>query len=595
MDEVEEIKSRLEIAEVVGGYLQLKQAGRNLKAPCPFHQEKSASFMVSPEKGIYHCFGCGEGGDIYKFVMKMEGLDFRGALELLARRAGVELKSRGGAPKQSNERLYEALELAVKYFQASLVKNPTALEYVIKKRKLTKQTVKDFGIGYSPDSWNALTDFLRKRGFSVDELLRAGLAGQKSGRDNIYDLYRGRLMFPIYDPQGRCVGFTGRVLDDSLPKYLNTPQTVLYDKSRAIFGLHLAKEAIRTKDEVILVEGNMDVVASHQAGVKQVVAASGTALTLDQLKTLSHLTKKVKLSFDVDRAGMAATERAIPLAQKLGLNLYAVEIKDAKDPDELITTDVKLWEKAISGAKEIREYWYERSRLEYSIDDNPSGIDKIQFVKRMATILALYSGDEQQVFLKHMAGQTGIDASDFEAAIASSDEKFSPTRSSSPTSSANASAPIAASEDAPATRQSMPQQRLLETSFLALNLTTPEARLSLEDMSADDFESEQHQAIFAALSKRGRKATMADIVKDLPELADYVKILSLKGEEEYANVAPADRSFEAFTLAHTLRQLASKTSMKQLTKQLREAEASGDAQLIRSLLNEYQALIKEEK
>ena len=276
MNEVEEIKSRLEIADVVGGYVQLKQAGRNLKAPCPFHQEKTASFMVSPEKGIFHCFGCGQGGDVFKFVMLIEGLDFRSALELLARRAGVELKTKSGRPKENTDRLYAAVELAAKYFQATLVKNPKALEYVTKQRRLGKQIITDFMIGYAPESWDALGGFLLKKGFTQDELLRAGLVGQRPERSTVYDLYRGRVMFTISDTQGRPIGFTGRVLDDSLPKYLNTPQTVLYDKSRAIFGLHLAKEAIRTGDEVVLVEGNMDVIASHQAGVRQVVAASAT-------------------------------------------------------------------------------------------------------------------------------------------------------------------------------------------------------------------------------------------------------------------------------------------------------------------------------
>jgi DNA primase len=305
MDERTEIKERLSITEVVQAYLPLKQAGRSLKAPCPFHQEKSASFMVNPERGIYHCFGCNEGGDIFSFVMKMEGLDFREALEKLARQAGIELKAKrpeDAAAAGKRARLYSAHELAVRYFQASLIQNPKALDYVIKKRGLSRQTVKDFQIGYAPDSWNALTDFLTSKGYSHSELLEGGLAGQKEGRQTIYDLFRGRIMFPITDRDGRPIGFAARVLDDSLPKYLNTPQTPLYDKSRAIFGQALARDSIRASDEVVLVEGNMDVVASHQAEVKQVVAASGTALTLDQLRALSKMTKNIKLAFDADRA-----------------------------------------------------------------------------------------------------------------------------------------------------------------------------------------------------------------------------------------------------------------------------------------------------
>lgn len=592
MNEVEEIKSRLEIADVVGGYVQLKQAGRNLKAPCPFHQEKTASFMVSPEKGIFHCFGCGQGGDVFKFVMLMEGLDFRSALELLARRAGVELKTKSGRPKENTDRLYAAVELASRYFQATLVKNPKALEYVTKKRRLGKQIITDFMIGYAPESWDALGGFLLKKGFTQDELLRAGLVGQRPERSTVYDLYRGRVMFTISDTQGRPIGFTGRVLDDSLPKYLNTPQTVLYDKSRAIFGLHLAKEAIRTNDEVVLVEGNMDVIASHQAGVRQVVAASGTALTLDQLKALSYLSKNVKLSFDVDRAGLAATERAIPLAQKLGLNLFVVEIEGAKDPDELIQKDPALWQAAIKNAKEIREYWYERSKREFNIDGKPSGIDKIQFVKRMAAILRLYDNATQQVFVQHMQGETGIEEKAFLDAIESTDESM-PTTTRMATAAATARIATATAAVVPPPKLS--GRANLEVSVLSANLAFTEARLSLEDLRTSDFADERHQAIFDALIKQGTNATLDQLVKVLPEQADYVKILALQGEEEYADTAPDARSFEAFSLARRLIELASHDAKMTLSKSLKAAEASGDTQLTRDILAQYQALMAEER
>lgn len=592
MNEVEEIKGRLEIADVVGGYVQLKQAGRNLKAPCPFHQEKTASFMVSPEKGIFHCFGCGQGGDVFKFVMLIEGLDFRSALELLARRAGVELKTKSGRPKENTDRLYAAIELAAKYFQATLVKNPKALEYVTRDRRLGKQIITDFMIGYAPESWEALSGFLLKKGYTQDELLRAGLAGQRPERSTVYDLYRGRVMFTISDGQGRPIGFTGRVLDDSLPKYLNTPQTVLYDKSRAIFGLHLAKEAIRTKDEVVLVEGNMDVIASHQAGVRQVVAASGTALTLDQLKALSYLSKNVKLCFDADRAGLAATERAIPLAQKLGLNLFVVEIEGAKDPDELILQDPALWEKAIKDAKEIREYWYERSRREFNIDDKPSGIDKIQFVKRMATILRLYDNATQQVFVQHMAGETGIEEQSFLDAIESTDETM-PTTTRTSTSAATARIATATAAIVPPPKLS--GRANIEVSVLSLNLAFPEARLSLEDLRTTDFADERHQTIFDRMISEGSNAALDQLVKVLPEQADYVKILALQGEEEYADTAPADRSFEAFTLARRLIELASHDQKMTLSKRLKAAEASGDTALTHQILGEYQAIMAEER
>ncbi len=588
MDEVTEVKSKLEITEVVGQYLPLKQAGRNLKAPCPFHQEKSASFMVSPERGIYHCFGCGEGGDIFSFVMKMEGLEFREALEKLARQAGVELKARKGESAELNRRrarMLEAHELAVKYFQASLMQNPKALEYVTKARKLKRETVKDFQIGYAPESWNALTDFLTKKGFTFQELLEAGLAGQKQGRSTIYDLFRGRVMFTICDRDGRPIGFTGRVLDDALPKYLNTPQTPLYDKSSAIFGLHLAREAIRTANEVVLVEGNMDVIASHQAGVKQVVAASGTALTMEQLRALSKITKNIKLAFDADRAGVAATERAIELGQKLGLTLRMVQTPGAKDPDELIQQDVNAWITAIADAKYIVDYLFEIFERDY---DLTTAVGKRQYTDRLAANLQrLGDAVERDHYVKLLAKKLDID----EAAIKEKVLNQAITPGGSPALDHTAGAVQARAKIQSTGKPSGRVQ--LEESVLAMALMYPLTRLSLEDLEVRDFGSVERRAIFEALRK-AKNELGAAIALALTELTDYVNILLLRGEQEFADVAPADRSFEAFGLARRL-QIASNKDIKEgLNKQLREAEEKGDVQLVSSLLKEYQLLLDEE-
>jgi DNA primase len=592
MDEVAEVKQRLEIAEVVGAYVPLKQSGRNLKAPCPFHQEKTASFMVSPEKGIYHCFGCGEGGDIFSFVEKMEGVDFRGALEILARKAGVELKERRGADgamRKLRGRLFEAHELAVKYYQASLVRNAKALEYVVKKRKLNRETIRAFQIGYAPDSWEALTGFLAKKGFSNTEMLQGGLASQKEGRSTVYDLFRGRVMFTICDREGRPIGFTGRVLDDSVPKYLNTPQTALYDKSQAIFGLHLAKEAVRQADEVVLVEGQMDVVASHQAGVKQVVAASGTALTLDHLRTLSKLTKNIKLAFDADRAGIAATERAIEMGQKLGLTLRMVEMPEGvKDADELVQQDVDAWRKAIAEAKYIVDYLFDRFERDFDLS---SAVGKRGYADRLAAnLLRLGDPVEQDHYVKLLAEKTGTS----EEAVRAKLEKGE--KDSQTVSGGNSSKP---GLDEPARRAVVQHQgrpgarQVLEESLLSLVLMEPLARICLDDLEGRSFSSPQRQALFEAVTAR-REESADKIASTLTELSDYVKILLLRGEQEYTDLAPADRSFEAFGLARRLQMAANKELKLTLSEQLREAEQKGDAQLAGSLLREYQALLDEE-
>lgn len=591
MDEVSEVKSRLEITEVVGAYVPLKQSGRNLKAPCPFHEEKTASFMVSPEKGIYHCFGCGEGGDIFSFVMKMEGMEFREALEMLARKAGVELKAKKGESQEANKlraRLLEAHEWAVKYFQASLVQNPKALEYVARKRKLTKDTVRSFKIGYAPDSWNALTDFLTKKGFTHRELLQGGLAGQKDGRSTVYDLFRGRIMFTISDREGRAIGFTGRVLDDAVPKYLNTPQTPLYDKSQAIYGLNLAKEAIRSSDEVVLVEGQMDVVASHQAGVGQVVAASGTALTLDQLRTLSKLTKNIKLSFDSDRAGLAATERAIEMGQKLGLTLRMIEMPDGvKDADEMIQQKgVEAWRHAIGGAKYIVDYLFDRFAKDF---DLTTAVGKRVYADRLAVNLRRLGDEvERDHYIKLLAEKTGTS----EEAVKTKIEK-SPSQ---PVGSSSAEADRSAEPVRRAVVQAQGRptaRRLLEESLLAIALIDADTRVSLDDLLDKDFTSPERQAIFKVL-REVQNEPNADLTSALTDTRDYVNILMLRGEQEFADLAPVDRSFEAFGLARRL-QMASNKDIKQiLSDRLREAEEKGDAQLAGILLKEYQAVLEQE-
>ena len=351
MDAVQEIKSRLNIEDVLSEYVQLKRTGSNFKGLSPFSNEKTPSFIVSPEKQIWHDFSAGKGGDMFTFIMEVESVDFKGALELLARKAGVDLeqyqKSNTGASGADKERLYKANELAARFYQTQLKASKKAFEYLVKKRQFSKETILDFQIGYSPNNGAALTEYLQKKGFSAAELKSAGLSIVRSGQ--AMDMFRGRVMIPLCDGFGRPIGFTARLLDDqdNAPKYINTPSTKLYDKSRHVYGLHLAKKAIKDSKFSVLVEGNLDVIASHQVGQKNVVATAGTALTEYQLKNLARLAPEARLAFDQDQAGLTATERAIPIASKTGLNLEIIVIPSGKDPDELIKKDPKLWEEAI--------------------------------------------------------------------------------------------------------------------------------------------------------------------------------------------------------------------------------------------------------
>lgn len=369
MEAKEEIRSRLNIEDVIGEYVQLKRAGRNFKGLSPFSQEKSPSFMVSPEKHIWHDFSSGRGGDVFSFIMEMEGVDFKGAMELLARKAGVDLsqyqRADGGIGKKK-ERLFAVMALATRFYQQVLVRSPQAIEY-FKKRSFGKQIIADFGMGFSP-SGDELYKALAKRGFTERELRDAGLAVTRRGHPS--DMFRNRLMITLADPQGRPVGFTARIItnDPNAPKYINTPQTLLYDKSRHVFGLHLAKEAIRQNDFVTVVEGNADVVSSHQAQIKNVVATAGTALTEHHLRTLSRFTQDVRLAFDADKAGIAATERAIAIASNLGITLGIVVLPDgAKDPDELIQKGAALWQQAIAAPQDAVEWLLNQYSQRYDL------------------------------------------------------------------------------------------------------------------------------------------------------------------------------------------------------------------------------------
>ena len=369
-DAKEEIKARLPIEDVVGQYIELKRAGRTLKGRSPWGVDKTPSFMVSPDKGIWHDFSANKGGDIFSFVMEVEGISFREALEKLAQQAGVELKQYSGNDKKIAEkkrRMKAAIELACKYYQFCLSKNKSVCEYVFYRRNLNRATAVEFRIGYAPKGKNYLVQFLTKKGFKLSELKEAGLLNQYNG-----DLFRGRMMVPFFDNWGDVIGFTGRIIGDGEPKYLNTPETLLFNKGRFIFGLTQAKESIRKSGYVVIVEGNMDVISSHQAGVKEAVATSGTAMTENHLKILHRLTDDIRLAYDGDAAGIKAAERSISLANNLGISLKVISgYHGAKDPDELIQKDSKLWQKCVEECEPAVDWLLKKYELSLDLTTGP--------------------------------------------------------------------------------------------------------------------------------------------------------------------------------------------------------------------------------
>ena len=424
MDAVEDIKGRLSIEDVISRYVELKRAGRNFRGLSPFNNEKTPSFMVSPEKQIWHDFSSGKGGNMFSFVMEMEGVDFRGALELLARQAGVDLtqyqSSHDGQRGKQKERLHEALELATKFYQIHFSKNKPALEYILKTRRYSKETALLFRIGYSPSSGDSLTKFLLGKGFTLQELKLAGLTTQRYGSagQRTNDMFRGRIMIPLMDPFGRVIGFTARQLESdsnpstssgsASPKYINTPATLLYDKSRHVYGLHLAKEAIRQTGYAVVVEGNLDVIASHQAGIKQVVATAGTAMTEPHLKLLGRLTHDIRIAFDQDEAGLQAAERTIPIAGKMDISLSILTVSAGKDPDELIKKDPKAWQKVIDTPQYALDWLIERYK---SILDITSAEGKRKFSDILLKVVqALPDSVEQDHYIVRLSKMIGVSA-----------------------------------------------------------------------------------------------------------------------------------------------------------------------------------------
>lgn len=411
--QIEEIKERLDIVSVVQEYVpSLKKSGRNYFGLCPFHQEKSPSFSVNSELGMFKCFGCGEGGDAIKFLEKIEGLDFPHALENAAKRVGITLvkntNPKFAKERAKKQRILEANTLTAQYFNFLLTKHKNgeiAREYA-KKRKLTAHSIETYKLGFAPVGFENLKSFLLKRGFELKDLVEWGLLVEKNNR--IYDKFRNRLMFPIMDHQGEIVGFSGRAIDknEKGPKYLNSPETPVYNKSKLLYGLYQAKETVRKEDFAIIVEGNIDIITSYQAGVKNIVAPLGTALTEDQLKLLKRYCSKIYLSFDTDSAGQRALLRSLELAEKVGLQTLAIDIGEYQDVDEMITSGGD-WQKIVSKAKPVIDFLIKTLSKNYNLEDSRQ---KSEFVKQILTYITKIENDiEIADYIEKLSKKSNVD------------------------------------------------------------------------------------------------------------------------------------------------------------------------------------------
>jgi DNA primase len=525
-DPIAEIKSRLEIADVVGQKVALKKAGSTLKGLCPFHSEKTPSFVVFPDKGNYHCFGCGANGDIFSFVMRTENIDFAEALRELAGRAGVALKSRhadDGTGKRRGE-LIQLLEQATLYFQQALRRPDaqSARDY-LRERGLDQETIDEFRIGWAPDRWDELQQYLIQKGADAELIVSAGLAGQ---RDNggYYDRFRGRIMFPIVSERGDLVGFGGRILGPGEPKYLNSPQTELFDKGATLYGIERARSAVRALNRATIVEGYVDVLVAHQRGFKDVVASLGTALTERQVQILKRLTKTVVLALDADSAGDEAVMRgldvarqvygdaqvAVPLPQglvrlesRLGADIRIASLPRGQDPDEIIRQNPDNWRTIVDDARSIVDYYFD---VVLSQADLKSTKGTTAAVRQLLPIIGEVSDSVQRaLYLQRLSERVRIP----EQVLASELAVLRLKSSSVPTNQPES------------TEETPRRHSTLDEYTLGLLLRYPNrTRLLLDELREDDWELVESREVFLEICRQvadGRQPDITALGRDLPE------------------------------------------------------------------------------
>lgn len=585
---IDQIKQKLDILEVLGDYIKLSKAGRNWKARCPFHAEKSASFMASPERQIWHCFGCGLGGDIFGFVMKIEGMEFGDALRLLARRAGVVLKKQDPQIQSQKKRLYEICELAAKFFETQLHKTAAgkkAYQYLI-ERGLKEGTIKEWRLGWAHDNWQALYEFLRSRGYKDEEALSAGLITEKNEQSKKhYDRFRSRIIFPIADSQGQIIAFGGRIFGeaakkDDMAKYLNSPQTPLYDKSSVLYGLNKAKNEIRVKNQCVIVEGYMDLIMSHQAGAQNVVASSGTALTENHLNIIGRYTKNLAMAFDSDEAGAMATRRSIDLAMRRD---FAVKIimMAAKDPADIVKKSPAEWLKLIEQAQSIMDFYftYAFSRHDAKASEGKREIRKIL----LTAIKSLASQTEQGEWLQELARRLRVSENDLAADM----KKIKLEEEFERTNEADGVLPEAA----------LVKSRLewLEERFIGLCLSHPQ-HFSEEITDESNFCDEGLTRIFQELKKTLGKEKDEKIIKKIkeklsPELKTRIDYIAFQIEQHEPEEGEIIREIK--TCVPELKALRLKKELAGLNFDIKEAQEAKDKNKLAKLLKKFSQLSAE--
>lgn len=603
-DQKEEIKNRIDIVQLISEYLPVKKAGMRFVANCPFHHEKTPSFSISPDNQFWYCFGCGEGGDAFAFVMRMEGLDFPDALRLLARKAGVTLREGNAEESTERARALEVMALAAKFWHEVLMNQPAgerARQYMDGRRRLTKETLEDWQIGYAPDSWDATLNFLRSRGYHDDELLKAGLVLRSERTGNLFDRFRGRTMYPIRDIHGHTVGATARVMPGpdgkdpkDEPKYMNTPQTMLYDKSRVVFGLDKARQEIRRQNLAVLVEGNLDVIASHQAGVTNVVASSGTALTEEHLRLLKRFTDRLVLAFDVDTAGENASRRGVELALHNGFTVRVLTLPPGagKDADDAIKKDPAIWTKAIEDAVPYLEWFMNkiRARLDQkdpeatrrAADDLiaevakvPQPVERSHWVRQMAE---LFRTPEPLL-------RDAVEARAREHARAA--DRHMPT-------------PASTGADNPLLKRTRDRYQMMSESLVAMLLRWPELAVTIFDRLDPTEVAVESRPLYTDLVLAYNKQRSGDVPQNEPNSPGPVvsnfppelrNRLMLLAEKESDGLTEETRRETTVHLIGGIKELHKAQRRKELTEAMADAERRGDSSAIEKVSEQLNELL----
>lgn len=580
MTSVEEIKQKIDIVDLVSSYVDLKKAGRNYRGLCPFHGEKSPSFMVSPELQIFKCFGCGEAGDLFTFHQKIEGVDFGQTLEALAERAGVKLEKQIHDPnKEKRKVLFAINSLAVEYYKYILTKHKVgkkALKYLKDSRKLSDKTIEEFSLGYAPDSWDSLFGFLTKKKYTPEQILSAGLI-VPGNRGGFIDKFRGRIVFPFTGIDGKSVGFTGRALGDEQPKYLNSPETDVFHKSTFLYGLDKAKIAVK-KEGAVFVEGQMDLIAAHQAGIENVVAASGTSLTVGQLKVLSRYTQDVTFAFDTDLAGDNAVHRSIELAESQGMNVKVVIIpKEYKDLDELIKSDPKEAKEVLKNSVPIFDFFLISVLRKFDITNS------IQKRKAMDELVPLFNKISDPVVKDHYVKRIAGDLDVSESVVAD-------LLSKRPVEKPRFEREADTQKDLEVTR------RTPEEYILALLLKAPLeiSQSALHKLAQKDFSEERLVEIFTELKSqmkdRKRKLDIQAFNKKLPESLQPLLDELFLWDLEYVLETEAVLEKELSGTIDKIKRATAKKELKELRDKIRQAEAIKDKKGLAELTREFKEL-----